>query len=320
MTPEQRIREAEGRLFAALGLQVEESTFTLARLGLRVRVLAHGTGPPLILLHGVSLSAAVWAPLFAALGGYRLLAVDLPGHGLSDPVDHRRGHVRAHAQRLLDDVFDALELERADVVGHSLGGMFALWHAERISRLVAVGDPAVALPGSVVRMPLSLLTVRGLGPAVLRFPGPRGVYRRLLAQGLGRAEVPAMPAPLLDALRLASRRPDNARTVGALMRAIDGFRRPRPESVLSDTELAASTTPTMFSWGDHDSYLAPERARPSIARMPNATLHELPAGHAPWLVHPEQTAQLILGHLGGRAAAGDRGRSLVDERLRAWPR
>jgi hypothetical protein len=49
--------------------------------------------------------------------------------------------------------------------------MLALWHAaagaERISRLVAIGEPAVALPGVRVRIPLSLLTVRGLGVVVL---------------------------------------------------------------------------------------------------------------------------------------------------------
>jgi pimeloyl-ACP methyl ester carboxylesterase len=175
--------------------------------------------------------------------------------------------------------------------------MFALWHAargeSRVSSLVAIGDPAVALPGARVRQPLSLLTVPGLGPAVLRAPGPRGVYRRLLIQGFGRAEVAAMPPSLLDALRLSSRRPANARTVGTLMHSIDRFRRPRNESVLSDAELAAIRTPTLFIWGTDDPYLTPDRARPAIGRIPSATLRELPAGHGPWLVHPRRTAALI---------------------------
>jgi pimeloyl-ACP methyl ester carboxylesterase len=157
------------------------------------------------------------APLFNALSGRRLLAVDLPGHGLSDPVRYRRGHVRRHARELIDDIFDALGLDEAPVVGHSLGGMLALWYAaaggQRISRLVAIGEPAVALPGVRVRMPLSLLTVRGLGVAVLRSPAPRRAYRRLLTQGLGRAEVAAAPDSLVDALHLSARRPENPRTV-----------------------------------------------------------------------------------------------------------
>jgi pimeloyl-ACP methyl ester carboxylesterase len=265
-----------------------------------VRVLAHGEGVPLVLLHGVSLSAAVWSPLFEALDGFRLLAVDLPGHGLSDPVAYRRGEVRDHAARLLDDVMDALELDSATVVGHSLGAMFALWHmaagAERISGLVALGVPAVALQDTRVRMPLSLLTVRGLGVAVLRSPSPRPMYRRLLAHGLGAAEAEAAPDALVDALRLSARRPGNARTVGSLMHAIDRFRRARPESELTSAELAAISAPTTFVLGSRDPYLSVDEAAPSIEQIPAATLHELPAGHVPWLVSPGRVAELIARH------------------------
>jgi pimeloyl-ACP methyl ester carboxylesterase len=142
MTLEQRIRAAEAELFAGVGAEPEASFRELARTGLRVRVLSHGRGAPVVLLHGVSLGAAAWAPLLPLLPGHRLLAVDLPGHGLSNPVRYRRGEVRAHACDLIDDVFDALGLDEAPVIGHSLGGMFALWHAAarpgRISRLRAV--------------------------------------------------------------------------------------------------------------------------------------------------------------------------------------
>jgi pimeloyl-ACP methyl ester carboxylesterase len=303
MSLEQRIQSAEADLFATVGAEVDESFLELATTGLRVRVLSCGSGPPLILLHGVSLSAAVWAPLFNSLSGCRLLAVDLPGHGLSDPVGYRRGHVRQHARELIDDIFDSLGLDEAPVVGHSLGGMFALWYAaagaERISRLVAIGEPAVPLPGVRVRMPLSLLTVRGLGVAVLRSPAPRPVYRRLLAQGLGAAEVAAAPDSLIDALRLSARRPENARTVTSLMHAIDHFRRPRTESLLTTREVAAIAIPTMFIWGADAPYLSAERARPSIERIPTATLHEVPGGHGPWLVDAARSAELIQTHIAG---------------------
>src|SRR5205807_2237610 len=146
--------------------------------------------------------------------------------------------VREHSQRLIDKILDALAFPQAPVIGHSLGAMFALWHAAtvggRISAIIALGDPAVALPGVRVRMPLSLLTVRGVGRFVLRLPSSRRVYRRLLAQGLGSAEVAAAPGPLIEALRLSARRPGNASTVASLMHAINRFRRPRPESVLTE--------------------------------------------------------------------------------------
>ena len=208
---------------------------------------------------------------------------------------------------MIDDILDALGLDEAPVVGHSLGGMFALWHAAagsaRISALVAIGEPAVALPGVRVRMPLSLLTVRGLGVAVLRSPSPHRVYRRLLAQGFGSADVAAAPDPLIEALRLSARRPANARTVASLMHAIDRFRRARPESVLTSAELAAITTPTTFILGSDDPYLSVEDARPSIDQIQGATLYAVPGGHSPWLADARHAAELIAAHSGlqGRA-------------------
>jgi pimeloyl-ACP methyl ester carboxylesterase len=295
---EQRIRAAERELFAATGVEFEESFAELARTGGRVRVLAHGRGPAVVLLHGVSESAAVWAPLAAQLRGYRLLAVDLPGHGLSDPATFRRGQVREQARQLIDDILDALGLDEAPVIAHSLGGMFALWQvaagSERISEVIAIGEPAVAFPGVRVRMPLSLLTVRGLGLAVLRSPSSHGTYRRLLAQGLGPADVAAAPDPLIEVLRLSARRPGNARTVASVMHAIDRFRVPRPESVLTGTELAGITTPTLFILGSGDPYLPVEVARPSIEQIPAARLFEVPGGHAPWLFDAEHVAGLVV--------------------------
>lgn len=300
MKLDDRIREAETRLFARSGVQPEESFLGLTSAKVRLRVLSVGTGTPL-LLHGVTLAAAVWATWLAEFTGYRVLLVELPGHGLSGPVAYRPGAVRDHTMDLMDSIFDALGLATAPVVGHSLGGMFALWYAAarpgRIASLAAVGDPAVALPGAEVRMPLSLLTVPVLSEAMLRTPAPRRVYRGLLGQGLSPAAAAVMPGELVDVLRLAARRKGNARTVAALMHAIDGFRRPRPASVMTDGELRRITAPTMFCWGTDDPFLAPARARPAIAKIPGAVLHEVPGGHGPWLDDPAGCAKLVTGHL-----------------------
>ena len=301
MDAEHRIREAEARLFARGGLQPEESFLDLEGAGVRLRVLSAGTGPPLVMLHGVSLAAAIWAPWVADLAGYRLHLIELPGHGLSGPAAYRPGAVRRHSLDLMDGLFDALGLATAPVVGHSLGGMLALWHAAarpgRIASLVIIGEPAVALPGTSVRMPLSLLTVPVLGEAVLRSPAPRPVYRRLLSQGLSPAAAAAAPGDLVDVLRLAARRASNARTVASLMHAIDGFRRPRAASVMTDGELRRITAPTMFCLGTGDPFLSPAQARPSIAKIPGAVLHEVPGGHGPWLEDPAGCGRLVTGHL-----------------------
>jgi pimeloyl-ACP methyl ester carboxylesterase len=123
----------------------------------------------------------------------------------------------------------------------------------------------------------------------------------MLAQGMGRADVGAAPASLVEALRLSARRPQNASTVASLMHAIDRFRRPRPESVLTPAELEGIAVPTTFIWGSDDPYLSPAGARPSIERIPDATLHEVPGGHGPWLAAPRTTAELIRAHVSAPA-------------------
>lgn len=294
------IRSAESSLFASYGLEVVESYVELVKAQVRLRVLTVGSGTPIVMLHGVSLAAAVWAPLVAGLGTYRVHLVELPGHGLSGPFDYRIDRVREHSVLLLDELFDVLNLETARVVGHSLGGMFALWHAGerpgRIASLVAIGEPAGALPGVTVRMPLSLLTVPVLGTMMLRAPATRSMYRRLLGQGLGFAAARGAPADLVDVLRLCGRRRGNARTVASLLHAIDGFRRPRRANVMSAAELGQLKIPALFIWGSDDAYLRPDQGRSALAAMPAAILHEVPGGHAPWLEDPEGCAWLVTQH------------------------
>ena len=131
---ERRIRDAERNLFAAVGADVEEFFLDLAQTGLRVRVLSHGRGPAIVLLHGVSESAAIWAPLFTELPWFPAARRGPSRSRLVRPGCLRRGQVREHARQLIDDILDALGLDEVPVIGHSLGGMFALWHVAAGSR------------------------------------------------------------------------------------------------------------------------------------------------------------------------------------------
>ncbi len=292
------VRAAERALFGDLGLEVVEQFVVLPTVQLRVRVVMCGTGAPVLLLHGVTQTSAVWAPLMAQLAGYRLLAVDLPGHGLSGPVDYQRGRVREHTLLFLDDLLAALKLQSPAVVAHSLGGMYALWYAAarpgKLGPLIELGEPAGALPGVTVRMPLSLLSVPVLGELLLRMPTSRAQYRRLLQQGLGGSAAQRAPLALLDALRLSG----NPRTVVKLLHALNTLRRPRPETVMSSAELARIEVPTLFVWGTEDPYQTAGVASSSIELLPDARLVVLAgAGHAPWLDDAARCARLIQEHL-----------------------
>jgi pimeloyl-ACP methyl ester carboxylesterase len=81
------------------------------------------------------------------------------------------------------------------------------------------------------------------------------------------------------------------------MHSIDGFRRPRPESVMAEAELRSIAAPVLFCIGTEDPYLSPTQARPAIANLPTAELYELPGGHGPWLEHPVACANLVRQHL-----------------------
>ena len=67
--------------------------------------------------------------------------------------------------------------------------------------------------------------------------------------------------------------------------------------MLTTRELAAIAIPTMFIWGNDAPYLSAADARPSIDQIPNATLHEVPGGHGPWLVDTDRSGELIRRHL-----------------------
>jgi pimeloyl-ACP methyl ester carboxylesterase len=69
----------EGRLFRRYGLAPQRRFVDLVDPGVRVRVLAMGTGDPVLFVHGIATTADDWVPLMARLPGFRLLAIDLPG-------------------------------------------------------------------------------------------------------------------------------------------------------------------------------------------------------------------------------------------------
>ena len=99
MKLDDQIRQAEAGVFASWDLHVDESYVVLARTGVRTRILSIGAGPDVLLLHGVAMTAAIWAPLVAHLGGCRAHLVELPGHGLSGPYRYEVGGVRASRDR-----------------------------------------------------------------------------------------------------------------------------------------------------------------------------------------------------------------------------
>jgi pimeloyl-ACP methyl ester carboxylesterase len=120
---EHRFRQPEAALFADAGIDPIEHWIELATVGTRARVLEVGEGTPVVFFTGGPMAAATWAYCAAAMSGLRSLLVERPGTGLSAPLPDRPG-VEAfpgYLTNLAADVLDALGLERAALVGSSLG-------------------------------------------------------------------------------------------------------------------------------------------------------------------------------------------------------
>ena len=109
--------------------------------GLTVAVSDVGSGPPVVLLHGLACGKRMWFHQTRTLRDrFRVIAYDQRGHGQTDAPSTATDYSAAHLARDLVGVLDALKIERAAIVGFSLGGGPALALAaskpERVSRLV----------------------------------------------------------------------------------------------------------------------------------------------------------------------------------------
>ncbi|MBN1201801.1 MAG: alpha/beta fold hydrolase [Anaerolineae bacterium] len=128
-------------------------------------VHAPGDGRPVVLIHGMGASTVTWQATIPALAaaGYDVYALDLLGFGLSDKGwDSNYSHA-AQADRVVG-FLDAMDIDRADIVGHSMGGSIATYIAldypDRVDRLVLVSAAALqedhaTVPGLVFDLPFT---------------------------------------------------------------------------------------------------------------------------------------------------------------------
>jgi pimeloyl-ACP methyl ester carboxylesterase len=263
-------------------------------------LLEKGTGPPLVLLHGSGVSAGFLLPLLNELEGMRALAPDLPGSGLSDPIDFSRGRYHATTVAWLDHLLDALELDTTALLGHSAGGVwalrYALAHPERVNRLVLIGPPT--LPKTRCPLPYRLLATPGLGEVVSRVPLSRKSVLRF-AEFMGERATLADRPDLVDLFLVAGRDPLAAAALRTEARALispfallmrSGWRR---RSRVSAGDLRRLAVPTLLIWGQREPLGSVSVAQEISELMRNGRLQILPAGHGPWLGQPEKTAAAV---------------------------
>lgn len=278
--------EAERRLLAAHGIDADVRDVETA--GGPVHVIdTGGDGPAVVLVTGGGGTGATWSPLLPHLQGYRAIAVDRPGFGLTPPVDLTATPLRDAAIRFLDDVLDGLGLRSAVLLANSMGSWWVTRYAqarpERVSHMVHVGCPALLLDTSAP-MPMRLMGVRGLGRLMLAMqpPSPSQARMQLRMSGDPLGETPADRA-MAEVLVAMQRLPYYGRAWLDLLHAAVGPRGARPGMAITPDDLRAVRTPTLFVWGEQDTFGPPEVGRRAVELMPAATIVTVPQGHVPWV-------------------------------------
>jgi pimeloyl-ACP methyl ester carboxylesterase len=230
-----------------------------------------GSGPPIVLLHGLTFDRAAWGPIIEQLADrFTCIAVDLPGHGESDGPPRVFDDVAAAIHQLLDH----LAIGPPVVVGHSMGGALAASYAayHPVRGLVLVDQAPYVRPFAAM--------IQQFAPAL------RGVNFRAafepIRQSIG---VELLPEPQRTAI-LAGQRIDQDLILGYW----DELLATTPDELQAriDRELKAISVPVLGVFGQA---LDPTTREHLLGRVPTAEIEEWPGlGHMVHLMEPERFA------------------------------
>ena len=279
---------------------LEERTAELK--GVRMRYFVGGSGPPLVLVHGLGGAASNWtelAPLLATR--HRLLVPDLPGHGGSSALPAVSG-LEPYADRV------ALLAERegmlpAPVVGHSLGGMvvlrLALRRPDDVKAIVLAGAAGLSIGNLFGRQVLSLFTAVRPGRIAARHRGwvarsPR--LRKLVFGFVSVADPVALSNEAVEGFLGAQLLHTDVDGAWQALRADD----PRQE-------LESIDCPVLVLWGAEDVQLPLDDAFEYTRRL-RARLRVIPGcGHLLIGERPDACERAIEDFLGVQATVASKG-------------
>ena len=262
--------------------------------GIPIRYIVKGAGSPVMLLHGFGEFVESWAFNIEPLSKhFQVYAMDLPGHGLSGKpkVDYSL----PFAMKLASDFMQALGIDRASLVGHSMGGIICLSAAisfpERVEKIVLVDSGGLSR-----EMPVQyrLVTIPILGEIVIAptiKPGLRaGIKKAFYNPGLVNEEMVNIDYQYM-------KMPGTKRALLNIIRHSASLTGPYPEVVLTD-KLHLVKTPTLLIHGAEDRVIPVEYARNACKLLPRARLEVFPkCGHVPHIEKASEFNEAVITFL-----------------------
>jgi pimeloyl-ACP methyl ester carboxylesterase len=263
----------------------------------RMAIMEAGVGSPVLALHGLGGTMGSFLPTVTALADqFRVLAADLPGFGDSDKPIGARYDAPFFANAAID-LLDALELDRVDLIGNSLGGRIALEAAlrqpERVRRLVLLA-PSLAWRRGRPLLPLLRLTRPELGLVQL---APRPIVEALV-HGLIPGANDGWTAAGVDEFLRAYLTPAGRAAFYAAARHIY-LEEPNGENGFWP-RLGTLQPDALFVWGRRDRLVPIAFERHVKEALPRARNLELNCGHVPQVERPRQTHAAVSAFLSER--------------------
>jgi pimeloyl-ACP methyl ester carboxylesterase len=251
--------------------------------GLRLRYVRAGRGPTVVLLHGFGESLIAWRGVFGRLVEHsEVIAFDLPGFGLSS-----KPTLGYETDSLAHDVvraLGALGVQRATLVGHSLGGA--------VAAAVALDAPAmvthlVLVDGAVVGAPALVPDAHGSDETVSAARRAIAEYEALRTRFTSPHDPHWITEADSDAAYLPANDPAYRAALDAVLREFDF-------AYLTQQRAAALRVPTLVLWGEYDPVFPLAMGRTLAATLPNARFEVIPRSwHRPHEERPEETAAAI---------------------------
>jgi 2-hydroxy-6-oxonona-2,4-dienedioate hydrolase len=257
--------------------------------GQKIHYIEAGSGPVVILVHGLGGDLSNWAPTIGPLSQkYRVIALDQIGFGKSDKplINYRVGTL----VDFLDGFYKQLGITRASLVGNSLGGWavaaYTLAHPEKVDRLVLVDAAGFALTEQ-----LDPRIVNGLNPST------RDAIKQVMSLVFYNSQMFATDAGI-DAFFTRRMSAGDGYTI---QRFIDSIS--RGEDAL-DNQLAAIKQPTLVVWGKEDGLTPLAMGERFKKEIPGSEIFVIQkCGHVPQLEKPAEFNSALLKFLDGAAAA-----------------